>query len=128
MFDLRQAFDWLSAACLYGDGSCRVHGVCTDSRSLKAGDLFVALRGERFDAHDFIERAQQAGAAAVMFERLVPGLRAPALRVPDTRRARGELAAGWRRRFDLPLITVAGSNGKTTGKEMISGIRAEHAG
>ncbi|MGD9946680.1 MAG: UDP-N-acetylmuramoyl-tripeptide--D-alanyl-D-alanine ligase, partial [Burkholderiaceae bacterium] len=65
---------------------------------------------------------------AVMFERLVPGLRAPALRVPDTRRALGELAAGWRRRFDLPLITVAGSNGKTTVKEMISGILAEHAG
>ncbi len=128
MFDLRQALDWLSDGCLYGDGARRVGGVCTDSRSVKAGDLFVALRGERFDAHGFIAQVQQAGAAAVMFDRFVPGIQLPALRVPDTRRGLGELAAGWRRRFSLPLITVSGSNGKTTVKEMISAILAEFAG
>ena len=128
MFELREAFGWLSAGCLYGDGAVRIGGVSTDTRSVAAGDLFVALRGERFDAHDFLVPARTAGAAAVMFERWVPGIRVPAVRVADTRRALGEIACGWRRRFALPLITVAGANGKTTVKEMISAILAAHFG
>ncbi len=128
MFELREAFGWLSAGCLHGDGAVRVTGVCTDTRSLAAGDLFVALRGERFDAHDFIGGACVAGAAAVMFERWVPGIRTPAIRVPDGRRALGEIARGWRRRFALPLVAVSGANGKTTVKEMISAILAVRFG
>lgn len=128
MFELRQALGWLSTGCLYGDGAARMSGVSTDTRSIGAGDLFVALRGERFDAHEFLGRAQASGAAAVMFERWVPGIRIPAIRVPDSRRALGELAHGWRRRFAVPLITVAGANGKTTVKEMLSAILAARFG
>jgi len=128
MFDLRQALDWLSAGRLIGDPAVRVAGVCTDTRALAPGQLFVALRGERFDAHDFLAAARAKGAAAVLFERWVEGVAPPALWVPDSRRALGELAAGWRRRFELPLIAVTGSNGKTTVKEMIAAILAEAFG
>ncbi|MCO5108612.1 MAG: UDP-N-acetylmuramoyl-tripeptide--D-alanyl-D-alanine ligase [Burkholderiaceae bacterium] len=128
MFELREAFGWLSSGCLYGDGAIRIGGVSTDTRSIAAGDLFVALRGERFDAHDFLGQAQASGAAAVVFERWVPGIRVAAIRVPDSRRALGEVARGWRGRFDLPLVTVAGANGKTTVKEMVSAILAGHFG
>ncbi len=128
MFSLREAFDWLERARLLGDGAAVVREVCTDTRALRAGSLFVALRGERFDAHDFIEQAFAEGAAAVMSERPAQGLRAPALIVPDCRRALGELARGWRGRFELPLIAVTGSNGKTTVKEMVSAILACHVG
>ncbi len=128
MFDLRQALGWLSAGHLYGDGSVRIGGVSTDTRSIAPGDLFVALRGERFDAHEFLGRAQAGGAAAIVFERWVPGIRVPAIRVADSRRALGEIARGWRNRHDLALVTVAGANGKTTVKEMVSAILAGHFG
>ena len=128
MFSLREAFEWLSAARLVGDGSVRVQSVCTDTRAIRPGSLFVALRGERFDAHDFIAQACDAGAVAVLAERPVAGLRVPALIAPDSRRAFGELAAGWRRRFRLPVLAVTGSNGKTTVKEMLASILAVEFG
>jgi len=128
MLSLRDAFDSLSAARLVGDGAARVSDVCTDSRAIRPGCLFVALRGERFDAHEFAAQALAQGAAAVLAERWMPGMRAPALLVPDTRVALGELAAGWRRRFTLPVIAVTGSNGKTTVKEMVSAILAQRFG
>ena len=128
MFDLREALGWLSAGRLLGDGATVVTDVCTDTRALRPGCLFVALRGESFDAHDFIAAAIASGARAVLVERWTPAVRVPALLVADARRALGEIAAGWRRRFDLPLIAVTGSNGKTTVKEMISSILAAHFG
>lgn len=128
MFDLRQALDWLSAGRLTGDPAVVVSGVSTDTRALAPGQLFVALRGERFDAHDFLPQARAAGAVAVLCERWVDGIGLPVLEVADARRALGELAAGWRRRFSLPLIAVAGSNGKTTVKEMMAAILAEAVG
>jgi len=127
-FTLREALDWLDIGVLHGRGDERIEGVCTDSRALGAGQLFVALRGERFDAHDFAAQAGERGAAAVMVERPVAGLRVPALRVPDARRALGELARGWRRRFDPLVIAVTGSNGKTTVKEMLAAILAQAVG
>ncbi|MGH8808512.1 MAG: UDP-N-acetylmuramoyl-tripeptide--D-alanyl-D-alanine ligase [Noviherbaspirillum sp.] len=99
-------------------------GVSTDSRQVSVGNLFVALRGERFDAHDFLAEVAAAGAAAVMVERVPAGLTVPALVVPDTRVALGEIATHWRKRFSLPVIGVTGSNGKTTVKEMIASILA----
>ena len=99
-------------------------GVSTDSRHVSVGNLFVALRGERFDAHDFLNGVAAKGAAAVVAERVPQGLQVPALVVPDTRVALGEIAAYWRRRFALPVIGVTGSNGKTTVKEMIAAILA----
>ncbi len=109
-------------------GDVRFDGVCTDSRALRPGNLFVALRGERFDAHEFIADVLARGAAAVVAEALPPGVEAPALIVADSRAALGCIARHWRRRFDLPLIGVTGSNGKTTVKEMISSILAARFG
>ncbi|HEY5632973.1 MAG TPA: UDP-N-acetylmuramoyl-tripeptide--D-alanyl-D-alanine ligase [Burkholderiaceae bacterium] len=128
MFELREAFAWIGSGRLVGDGATVVNGVCTDTRALEPGCLFVALRGETYDAHDFVADAVQGGARAVLVERSIPGLRAPALIVADARRALGEIAAGWRRRFTLPLIAITGSNGKTTVKEMVASILAARFG
>lgn len=100
-----------------------VNGLTSDTRAIKQGQLFVALAGERFDAHDFLAAALQAGAAGLLVsdeQRLPAG--APAVLVADTRQALGQLAAAWRAQFTLPLIAVTGSNGKTTTKEMIASI------
>jgi UDP-N-acetylmuramoyl-tripeptide--D-alanyl-D-alanine ligase len=104
-------------------------GVSTDSRSIAAGELFVALKGERFDGHDYVRRVLGHGAAAALVERgwaTAHGDGLPLLCVDDTRVALGRLAGHWRRQFDLPLIGVTGSNGKTTVKEMCAAILREH--
>ena len=99
----------------------------SDTRTLRAGDLFVALRGERFDAHDFLPQARAAGAVAALAERGLAEAGLPGLQVPDALAALQQLAAAWRRRFTLPLIAVTGSNGKTTVTQMIAAIlRAAH--
>ncbi len=100
----------------------RFRGVSTNSQTMEAGNLFVALRGERFDAHDFLADVVARGAAAVVVDRVPAAFSLPALVVPDTRHALGQIAQVWRRRFAIPLIGVAGSNGKTTVKEMIASI------
>ena len=97
--------------------------VSTDTRGVAAGQLFIALRGARFDAHDFLEQAVASGAAALLVadeSKLPAGV--SALVVDDTLLALGRLAAAWRAQFSLPLIAVTGSNGKTTTKEMIAAI------
>ena len=110
------------------DADVTFTGVSTDSRSIKAGDLFVALRGERFDGHDFLGTAAAAGAAATMIDRRYPGESAvPSIVVDDTRRSLGELARYWRARFAPALVAVTGSNGKTTVKEMLAAILRKHA-
>jgi UDP-N-acetylmuramoyl-tripeptide--D-alanyl-D-alanine ligase len=101
--------------------------VTTDSRSLQAGDLFVALRGERFDGHDFVAQAFQRGAVAAVVAAdragtLVGRVAGSILVVADPLAALGALAAYWRRRFVLPVVAVVGSNGKTTVKEMTAAI------
>ncbi|MGE0581818.1 MAG: UDP-N-acetylmuramoyl-tripeptide--D-alanyl-D-alanine ligase [Steroidobacteraceae bacterium] len=98
-------------------------GVSTDTRTLVAGQVFVALTGPRFNASEFVDAAAQAGAAAVV----IPSRQdAPIAQivVPDTLAALTRAAAAWRRQFTLPLIGVAGSNGKTTAKEMTAAILA----
>jgi UDP-N-acetylmuramoyl-tripeptide--D-alanyl-D-alanine ligase len=103
--------------------------VITDSRKAGSKDsLFVALRGERFDAHDFLSEVVEQGVAGVMVEKLPPDLKVPAIVVPDTRLALGQLGRYWRQQCDLPLIAVTGSNGKTTVKEMIASILAAEFG
>jgi UDP-N-acetylmuramoyl-tripeptide--D-alanyl-D-alanine ligase len=96
-------------------------GVSTDTRTLAEGNLFVALEGPNFDGHDYLEQAQRRGAVAAVVSRVTGG-DLPQLQVEDTRLALGRLAAHWRRQFDLPLIAVTGSNGKTTVKEMLATI------
>jgi len=104
-------------------------GVSTDSRGIRAGDLFVALRGERFDGHDFLKAAAAASAAAAMVDAAYRGeYPLPALVVGDTRRSLGDLARYWRARFAPALIAITGSNGKTTVKEMLAAILRRHAG
>lgn len=100
-----------------------LEGISTDTRAIAKGTLFIALAGERFDAHDFVEQALASGAAAVLVsdESKVPA-GASAVVVADTRLALGRLAAAWRAQFNLPVIAVTGSNGKTTTKEMIAAI------
>lgn len=95
--------------------------VSTDTRTLHGGALFVALRGERFDAHDFVAKAQQAGAVAALVEREMT-LDLPQLVVSDSRLALGQLAAAWRQKSAATLIAITGSNGKTTVKEMLRAI------
>jgi UDP-N-acetylmuramoyl-tripeptide--D-alanyl-D-alanine ligase len=98
--------------------------VSTDSRTAKAGALFVALRGDTFDAHDFLQQVADNGAAAVVAERLPEGWTLPAIVVPNTLTALGQIANSWRRQYAIPLVGVTGSNGKTTVKEMIAAILA----
>ena len=106
-----------------------IRGVTTDSRRVGAGDLFVALVGERFDGHDYVAEAMRRGAAAALVAREIKDA-APFTQivVDDTRAALGRLAAHWREKFAGPLTALTGSNGKTTVKEMLAGILARHAG
>jgi len=102
-------------------------GVSTDSRSVGSGELFVALRGERFDGHEYLAAARERGACAAVVaadtvESLKGKINMPLVAVADTRLALGALAAFWRSKFSLPLIAVTGSNGKTSTKEMIASI------
>ncbi len=97
-------------------------GVSTDSRQVMPGSLFVALRGDRFDAHDFLGQLVDKPVAAVVVEKLPDHYPLPAIVVPDTLAALGRIGNFWRRRFAIPVIGVTGSNGKTTVKEMISAI------
>lgn len=103
--------------------------VTTDTRGLTRGDLFVALKGERFDGHDFVARALDDGAAAALVDRrhaaAAPG---NLIAVDDPLQALAKLARFWRNRFDIPLAVVTGSNGKTTTKEMIAAIFRAAAG
>jgi UDP-N-acetylmuramoyl-tripeptide--D-alanyl-D-alanine ligase len=120
---------WISQAAIAPAANADVadaafDGVSTDSRQVSIGNLFVALRGDRFDAHDFLHDVVARGAVAVVVDRVPAGLKVPALVVPDTRIALGQIARHWRGQFDLPVIGVTGSNGKTTVKEMIASILA----
>ena len=126
MMTLAQAQALLPGSVLVGDGATRIERVHSDTRTLRPGDLFVALRGERFDGHDFLAQARAAGAVAALAETGL-GAAMPGLQVGDTLQALQQLAAAWRARVHLPLIAVTGSNGKTTVTQMIAAIlRAWH--
>ena len=121
-----------AAALLNGrlsGGDVPFTAVSTDSRHIGRGELFVALRGERFDGHEFLGGAASRGAAAAIIDRNYSGaFPLPVVIVDDTKRALGELARRWRERFAPALIAVTGSNGKTTVKEMVAAILRRHAG
>src|SRR2546423_2405246 len=110
---------------LRGSPTMTVTRVCTDSRQAQPGDLFIALAGERFDAHDYLAEAARKGAAAVVGDRKKVEERDPGcavIAVGNTRLALGNLAARYRRDFNLPVIAVGGSNGKTTTKELLAAV------
>lgn len=97
------------------------HSVSIDTRTLKPGDLFIAIRGPRFDGHEFVALARSLGACAAMVEDMVDDL-LPQLQVYDTRLALGRLGAAWRQASSARVVGLTGSNGKTTTKEMIAAI------
>ena len=105
-------------------------GISTDSRTVGHGKLFIALHGEKFDGHNFITKAVESGAAAIIADAkwaeanpiMVSSLNLPRLIVEDTVKAFGQLANLHRRRFRIPIVVVGGSNGKTTTKEMIAAV------
>ncbi|MEO1210706.1 MAG: UDP-N-acetylmuramoyl-tripeptide--D-alanyl-D-alanine ligase [Cyanobacteria bacterium J06638_20] len=101
----------------------RVSSITTDSRTVQPGDLFVALKGDRFDGHTFVETALAQGAiAAVISNQTTTYADAPILQVPDTLSAYQTLGRWWRDRFPYPVIAITGSVGKTTTKEMIAAV------
>jgi UDP-N-acetylmuramoyl-tripeptide--D-alanyl-D-alanine ligase len=110
---------------LNGSSAHSITRLCIDSRQVDTGDLFLALPGERYDGHAYLAEAARRGAAAVVAERgkLPPGFNAcPAIMVDNTRRALGRLGAACRRAFDLSVVAVGGSNGKTTTKELLASV------
>ena len=119
----------LSEAAAWTGGTCTADPVITsvvrDAREAGPGSLFVAIKGERFDGHDFIGQAIERGAAAVLTHRKDETYSIPALYVEDTRQGLLDLAGGYRAQFDCPVVAVTGSVGKTTTKEMIASVLSE---
>ena len=113
-----------------GSKNFKITGVSIDSRTLKADELFVAIRGDQFDGHNFISKAVESGAAGLVAERrwaeanrsMMVSINIPRIIVDDTIHAYGQLANIYRRKFKIPVIAVGGSNGKTTTKEMIRNV------
>ncbi len=123
---------FIATACggelLSGPAETSVSRVCTDSRQVQASDLFVAIAGDKFDGHNFVPQAAEMKVAAVMVERAkVPrgALGCGVIVVENTRQALGQIAAVYRKDFTLPVIAVAGSNGKTTTKDLLAAVLRE---
>jgi UDP-N-acetylmuramoyl-tripeptide--D-alanyl-D-alanine ligase len=122
LMTLAQVHALLPGSRLVGDPAVELQRVHSDTRSLRAGDLFVALRGERFDAHDFLAQARAAGAEAAIAERGLAEAGLAGVEVVDSLAALQALARGWRARFHLPVVAITGSNGKTTVTQMVAAI------
>ena len=128
LFALRELRTWVGGQ-LHGDGATPIARVCTDTRQLLPGDLFVALRGEHFDAHAFLPQAKAAGATAVLARRGSATCGLPTVEVDDSLQALGLLARAWRRQQPaMPLAAITGSNGKTTVTQMVASILASWLG
>lgn len=111
-----------------GDPNAIINGISTDSRTLKNGDLFVALIGERFDAHNFAVNVIEQGAMGVVLSHEVQGLnelKSNVVMVKDTTKALGDIARYYKNKFNITVIGITGSNGKTTTKDMTSAILSE---
>ncbi len=121
--------DATGGVILHGKPDTQVRRVCTDSRHVLPGDLFVALAGEKFDGHKFIAEVLAKGVAAVMIEKALvgnwPATSAGVIAVENTRTAYAQLAGRYRQDFKIPVIAVGGSNGKTTTKELVAAVLRE---
>jgi len=120
---------YIAAACageqLNGSPDELVQRVCTDSRRIQQGDLFIALPGEKFDGHNFVEEVIRKGALGVLVRRDRAPLSAngcAVIAVQDTKLALGQFAARYRQDFALPIVAIGGSNGKTTTKELVASV------
>lgn len=123
-FDVRTVAAVTGGQILHNGADVSIHGFSTDSRTLQPGDLFIPLRGERFDGHDYLAQAVRHGAAASLSEEVVVGLNIPVVQVRDTLHALGDLAHAVRQRFAGPVIGITGTTGKTTTKEMLAAVLA----
>ena len=128
LFSLQTVAKACSGRLLGGPDRLTVERVCTDSRAVRKGDLFVALQGEQFDGHDFLAKAVELGAVALVAEeraaaKFPKGV--PIVVVADGRRALADLAREHRSQFSIPVIAVCGSNGKTSTKELIASVLRE---
>ena len=115
----------ITGAELYGR-DVMFRGCCSDSRKIRMGEMFIALRGEHYDGHQFIDSAAKHGASSFLLETF-PENKISGIKVGNARKAMGLLAQAWRKRFDIPLVAVTGSNGKTTVKQMLSRILSQQA-
>jgi UDP-N-acetylmuramoyl-tripeptide--D-alanyl-D-alanine ligase len=116
---------YCSARVSGADPDAAISGISTDSRSIGPGALFIPLVGEKYDGHDFIEQARAAGAAAVLSSH--GGNEAGTLYVQDTLKALHDIAAAYRKKFDIKAAAITGSVGKTTTKEMTASVLSEFA-
>ncbi len=118
---------WSGGTLISGDPRREVAVVCSDSRKLATGDLFVALRGEKFDAHTFLGEAARLGAAAAIVEQVTPGLPASfgVIQVANSLVALQRLSAGYRQSLSLKVVGITGSNGKTSTKDLAAGVLGE---
>ncbi len=121
---VQQIADAVGGQVTRGDAGVTIKNVCTDTRKLKPGDLFIALTGERFDGHDYVKQAVEAGAAALMLAKPTPDLPSdiPVVMVGHTLTAMQKLAKYNRSTFNIPVIGITGSNGKTTTKDLVAAV------
>ncbi|MCD8499954.1 MAG: Mur ligase domain-containing protein [Gammaproteobacteria bacterium] len=98
-----------------------VSAISIDTRTLQAGDVYVALQGVARDGHDYVSSAKEKGAVAVVVSRAVE-CDIPQILVPDTTLALGQIAAYWRQKFSIPIVAITGSSGKTTTRNMVASI------
>ncbi|MFH1201342.1 MAG: UDP-N-acetylmuramoyl-tripeptide--D-alanyl-D-alanine ligase [Candidatus Omnitrophota bacterium] len=129
MFNLKEIQEATVAKLIKGNLNVKLKGISIDTRTIKRGDLFIAIKGARFDGHDFVEEAKRRGAKAVIISSLRDQFKSlkdiNILMVPDTVYALGEIAKFYRSRFNPCIIAVTGTNGKTTAKDMIATILAK---
>ncbi len=125
-FKLSEIIQIVNGQLIKGDPELTVSGISTDSRKIKRGDLFLALKGEHFDGHQFLNEAVNAGAAAllVMDETNFAG-ETRIIKTDDTLKAFGAIAGFHRQRFKVPVIGITGSNGKTTTKDLIAAVLSQ---
>ncbi|MBE7042979.1 MAG: UDP-N-acetylmuramoyl-tripeptide--D-alanyl-D-alanine ligase [Ruminococcaceae bacterium] len=120
---IKKLIEWSDAVSFGAEETALITDICTDSRKITPGCLFVALKGERFDGHAFLQQALDQGAKAVMGE--IPFEGGPYLQVKDTSQALLDLASGYRKQFSIPVVGITGSVGKTTTKEMVAGVLSQ---
>ncbi|MBU1871464.1 MAG: UDP-N-acetylmuramoyl-tripeptide--D-alanyl-D-alanine ligase, partial [Candidatus Omnitrophica bacterium] len=131
MFRVIEIAKAVGGKLVYGPAELKISGVSIDSRKIKKGELFIAIIGRRFDGHNFIRQAVGKGASAVIAQsgkrQLSLGPKVACIMVADTTRALGDLARFHRQRFNIPVVAVTGSCGKTTAKEMIAQVLSSEA-
>ncbi len=124
-FTIKDIIKAVNGQLISGNPDTIINSISTDSRTLKNGDLFVALIGERFDGHDFIKQAIERGAIGLVVSKEVNQNFGCIIKVSDTLHALGDIARSYKERFNIPVIGITGSNGKTTTKDMIASVLQE---